>query len=86
VEVRDRLAFPDRSFKEYRSGMNQEDLYKLVYLDGQCPQCGGKVNELDRETTVSGREIRFFHCLACGWNDSIDVGMALWKALSSKDE
>ncbi len=64
--------------------MNPEELYDMVYIKGQCPQCGGKVQELDKDTG-SGRDIRYFHCYACGWNDSIDVGMALWKALSSDE-
>ncbi len=62
--------------------MNEEDLYQIVYMQSKCPQCGGKVEELDKDTS-SGRDVRYYKCYACGWSDFVDVGIALWKALSS---
>ena len=64
--------------------MNPDDLYDIVYIQGRCPQCGSKVEELDKDTG-SGRDIQYFHCFTCDWNDSIDVEMVLWKALSSSE-
>ncbi len=65
--------------------MDPEKLYDIVYLQGLCPQCGGPVKELDKDTS-SGRDIRLYHCGKCEWSDSIDVGIALWKALSSEKD
>jgi len=61
--------------------MNHDDLYRLIYLNQRCPQCGNRVNEWDKDTS-SGRDLRYFHCDTCGWSGSVDVGIALWKAIS----
>lgn len=61
--------------------MNEENLYETVYLNGRCPKCGEAVEELNRETD-SGHDVRFYKCSACSWGDFVDVGVALWKALS----
>jgi hypothetical protein len=61
--------------------MDEADLYETVYLKGRCPRCGEAVDELDKDTST-GRDLRFFKCSACSWSDFVDVGVALWKALS----
>jgi predicted RNA-binding Zn-ribbon protein involved in translation (DUF1610 family) len=62
--------------------MAQQDLYQGVYLKRCCPECGEKAIEIDKDTS-SGRDIRFYACSVCQWNDFIDVGIALWQAYSS---
>ena len=61
--------------------MDQHEWYKTTYLQRRCPECGKAVEWLDKDTS-SGRDIRFFKCSACSWSDFVDVGIALWKALS----
>ena len=61
--------------------MDTAGLYETVYLKGRCPQCGGAVQEWEKDTS-SGRETRYFTCSACSWRDFVDTGIALWKALS----
>jgi len=61
--------------------MEPNDLYDTVYLQERCPQCGAKVEELSKDT-ASGRDLRFFKCTQCAWSGFVDVGLALWKALS----
>ena len=65
--------------------MNRDELYERVYVQGKCPECGNAVEELDKDTS-SGRDLRFFKCTICSWSDFIDVGIALWKALSMKGD
>jgi hypothetical protein len=61
--------------------MDQHELYKTAYLQRRCPECGGAVQDLDKDTS-SGREVHFLKCSACSWSEFVDVGIALWKALS----
>jgi hypothetical protein len=67
--------------------MDQDALYKTAYLQRRCPECGGEVQDRDKDTS-SGREIHFLKCSTCSWSAFVDVGIALWKALSqgSRDQ
>ena len=65
--------------------MVPQELYETAYLDRRCPECGGGVEELDKDTS-SGRDIRFLSCSACPWSDFVDVGIALWKAMSEANK
>ncbi len=46
-----------------------------------CPKCGGQLS-MDKLTS-SGREIRDYDCLACGWGESEDCGPAMWTMMSA---
>ena len=50
----------------------------------QCPECGGKIT-VDKITT-SGRDIRDYDCLTCGWGAHEDRGPALWTMMSSEND
>lgn len=62
--------------------MNQIDkeLYKTVYLEKRCPECGNEAKQTEKDTST-GRDLRCYSCSVCEWWEYIDVGIAFWKAL-----
>ena len=51
----------------------------------KCPECGGEV--LREKHTFTGRQVREYDCLRCGWSEVVDEGPALWAIMSeSADE
>jgi len=50
----------------------------------RCPTCGGSVSM--EKSTVTGDEIREYHCETCGWSEWVNRGPALWRILSDADE
>jgi hypothetical protein len=50
-----------------------------------CPRCGGPIQFLDKDTST-GRDVVTYGCEACPWNESFDLGIAMWRALSDSDE
>ncbi len=61
--------------------MNQDNLYQKVYIEETCPECGNKVEQIDKDTSTE-RDMRLYACSVCEWSDYIDVGIPLWKAYS----
>lgn len=47
----------------------------------RCPRCAGPMFESDK-STQTGREMRTFSCGLCGEMVDVDVGNALWAAMS----
>jgi hypothetical protein len=46
-----------------------------------CTRCGDEMRMTEKDTS-SGRDIREYLCLGCGYSDWEDNGTALWQILS----
>lgn len=49
--------------------------------DKTCSACGGDMEQIEK-TTFTGREMREYECRKCGRKETVDCGVALWKAIS----
>lgn len=46
-----------------------------------CPDCSVEMEQIEK-TTFTGREMREYECRKCGRKETVDCGVALWKAIS----
>lgn len=53
--------------------------------DMLCPDCGTPMG-LEDKSTFTGRDMRTYRCEACGREEIVDNGVALWKLLSDARE
>ena len=51
----------------------------------QCPKCGKEMIRVEK-FTMSGRDMRTYHCERCREEHIMDYGDALWKVLSDANE
>ena len=50
-----------------------------------CPKCGGALRFEDKNT-FTGREMREYRCVSCGYLVVEDCGVALWQVLHDANE
>jgi predicted RNA-binding Zn-ribbon protein involved in translation (DUF1610 family) len=50
-----------------------------------CPDCGTEM-DLEDKSTFTGRDMRTYRCPACGREQIVDNGVALWQALHDARE
>ncbi|MFN0059956.1 MAG: hypothetical protein ACKVX7_15975 [Planctomycetota bacterium] len=55
-------------------------------LPANCPRCGSDL-ETEGKNTHTGVETWVYSCVGgCGWNETYEGGIALWKAMSAAED